>query len=134
MYNIHSGPTPSYMNMSSMVTPCSASNSRGLRWSTREDSMLRTNLKFFLSLGTKRGRNSLIGLQYFVDGSMHICWSIQIKIEFPSILIVVEQSRALRSLTSSSARLVVLKRDINAQLYRNIVLISRSFAWLTCGS
>src|SRR6218665_272720 len=33
MYHIHSGTSPSYM--SSMVTPCSASRSRGLRSSTR---------------------------------------------------------------------------------------------------
>src|SRR6218665_1609069 len=35
MYHIHSGTSPSYM--SSMVTPCSASRSRGLRSSTRGD-------------------------------------------------------------------------------------------------
>jgi len=45
MYHIHSGTSPSYM--SSMVTPCSASRSRGLRSSTRGDfAVIRTNLKF----------------------------------------------------------------------------------------
>src|SRR6218665_1575289 len=47
MYHIHSGTSPSYM--SSMVTPCSASRSRGLRLrpSTRRDfAVIRTNLKF----------------------------------------------------------------------------------------
>src|SRR6218665_3563853 len=45
MYHIHSGTSPSYM--SSMVTPCSASSSRGLRSSTHGDfAVIRTNLKF----------------------------------------------------------------------------------------
>src|SRR6218665_1571699 len=45
MYHIHSGTSPSYM--SSMVTPCSASRSRGLQPSTRRDfAVIRTNLKF----------------------------------------------------------------------------------------
>src|SRR6218665_3433660 len=45
MYHIHSGTSPSYM--SSMITPCSASRSRGLRSSTRGDfAVIRTNLKF----------------------------------------------------------------------------------------
>src|SRR6218665_836718 len=45
MYHIHSGTSPSHM--SSMVTPCSASRSRGLRSSTRGDFVvIRTNLKF----------------------------------------------------------------------------------------
>src|SRR6218665_100824 len=45
MYHIHSGTSPSYM--SSMVTPCSASRSRGLRSSTRGDfAVIRTDLKF----------------------------------------------------------------------------------------
>src|SRR6218665_3363051 len=45
LYHIHSGTSPSYM--SSMVTPCSASRSRGLRSSTRGDfPVIRTNLKF----------------------------------------------------------------------------------------
>src|SRR6218665_335733 len=45
MYHIHSRTSPLYM--SSMVTPCSASRSRGLRSSTRGDfAVIRTNLKF----------------------------------------------------------------------------------------
>src|SRR6218665_2878970 len=45
IYHIHSGTSPSHM--SSMVTPCSASRSRGLRSSTRGDfAVIRTNLKF----------------------------------------------------------------------------------------
>src|SRR6218665_3547191 len=45
MYHIHSGTSPSYMSF--MVTPCSASRSRGLRSSTRGDfAVIRTNLKF----------------------------------------------------------------------------------------
>src|SRR6218665_3348012 len=45
MYHVHSGTSPSYM--SSMVTPCSASRSRGLRSSTCGDfAVIRTNLKF----------------------------------------------------------------------------------------
>src|SRR6218665_2239433 len=45
MYHIHSGTSPSYI--SSMVTPCSASRSRGLRSATRGDfAVIRTNLKF----------------------------------------------------------------------------------------
>src|SRR6218665_1562475 len=45
MYHIHSGTSSSYM--SSMVTPCPASRSRGLRSSTRGDfAVIRTNLKF----------------------------------------------------------------------------------------
>src|SRR6218665_3996811 len=45
MYHIHSRNSPSYM--SSMVTPCSASRSRGLRSSTRVDfAVIRINLKF----------------------------------------------------------------------------------------
>src|SRR6218665_2891797 len=45
MYRIHSGTSPSYM--SSMVTPCSASRSKGLRSSTRGNcDVIRTNLKF----------------------------------------------------------------------------------------
>src|SRR6218665_1793949 len=45
MYHIHSRNSPSYMP--SMVTPCSASRSRGLRSSTRGDfAIIRTNLKF----------------------------------------------------------------------------------------
>jgi len=45
MYHIHSGISPSYMSF--MVTPCSASRSRGLRSSTRGDfAVIHTNLKF----------------------------------------------------------------------------------------
>src|SRR6218665_1222645 len=45
MYHIHSGTSPSYM--SSMITPCSASRSRGLRSAMRGDfAIIRTNLKF----------------------------------------------------------------------------------------
>src|SRR6218665_3338109 len=44
-YDIHSVTSPSHM--SSMVTPCSASRSRGLRSSTCGDfAVIRTNLKF----------------------------------------------------------------------------------------
>src|SRR6218665_2377621 len=44
-YHCHSRTSPSYM--SSMVTPCSASRSRGLQSSTRGDfAVIRTNLKF----------------------------------------------------------------------------------------
>src|SRR6218665_3032588 len=45
MYHIHSGTSPSYM--SSMVMPCSASMSRGLRSSTHGDfAVIHINLKF----------------------------------------------------------------------------------------
>jgi len=45
MYNIQSGTSPSYM--SSMVTPCSASSSRGCRSSIAGDlAVICTNLKF----------------------------------------------------------------------------------------
>jgi hypothetical protein len=45
MYHVQSGTSPSYM--ASMVTPCSISNTRGLRSSVRGDfTVLRTNRKF----------------------------------------------------------------------------------------
>jgi len=60
MYYIHSGTSPSYM--SSMVTPCPASRSRGLRSSSRVDfAVICTNLKFgnrALSVAGPRERNS----------------------------------------------------------------------------
>src|SRR6218665_1819060 len=61
MYHIHSRTSPSYM--SSMVTPCSASRSRGLRSPTRGDfAVIRTNLKFgnrAFSVAGSREWNSL---------------------------------------------------------------------------
>src|SRR6218665_1260360 len=61
MYHIHCGTSPSYM--SSMVTPCSAFRSRGLRSSTHGDfAVIRTNLKFgnrAFSVARPREWNSL---------------------------------------------------------------------------
>src|SRR6218665_979018 len=60
-YDIHSVTSPSHM--SSMVTPCSASRSRGLRSSTCGDfAVVRTNLKFgnrAFSIAGPREWNSL---------------------------------------------------------------------------
>ena len=118
MYHIHSGTSP--LCMLSMVTPSSASRSRGLRSSTRGDfAVISTNMKFdnrAFQVSGPREWNS-------IPASVRQCTSVaQFKPKLKPVHYhcTMTKNVAERALVQD---LFLLKRDINAQYYCIVLYI-----------